>query len=162
MNPLARGHGLVVQELEDELLLYDTKRHRAHHLNQTAALIFCHCDGVRTVAELAELLEAGAPLEARIAVVEETVRVLARKGLLKDPRMVAGVPRRKVLKLGAAALALPVIRSIVAPTPAYAQTALPNGAACTASSQCASGCCCNLITGAVCQDMVLCVPGCLG
>ena len=55
--PKARHDELVVQELEDEVLVYDLKRQRAHSLNRTSALIWEHCDGKQTVRGLARLLE---------------------------------------------------------------------------------------------------------
>src|SRR2546423_15689116 len=42
--PRARDARLVIQELPDELLVYDLERHRAHSLNRTAALVWRHCD----------------------------------------------------------------------------------------------------------------------
>src|SRR5882672_6087923 len=58
--PRARGEGLVIEEIEDELLVYDLERHRAHRLNPAAALVWRACDGrqrIRDVAvRLAQLL----------------------------------------------------------------------------------------------------------
>src|SRR4051812_10883764 len=51
--PHAREEGLVIQELPDELLVYDLDRHKAHCLNHTAAFIWKRCDGKTTVAEIA-------------------------------------------------------------------------------------------------------------
>jgi len=48
---------LVIQELPDEFLVYDLDRHTAHYLNKTSPVIWKHCDGKRTVAELALRLE---------------------------------------------------------------------------------------------------------
>ena len=56
MKPRARKQGLVVTELPDELLVYDLERHKAHCLNPTAALVFKHCDGRRTVEQIARSL----------------------------------------------------------------------------------------------------------
>ena len=50
--PFARkreGH-LVIDELPDEVLVYDLDRHKAHCLNQTAALVWQHCDGKMAIA----------------------------------------------------------------------------------------------------------------
>ena len=51
--PKARHNKLVIQELEDEVLVYDLERNQAHCLNRTAALIWEHCDGKQTVWGLA-------------------------------------------------------------------------------------------------------------
>src|SRR2546429_4641582 len=54
--PRARIEGLVIQELPDEVLVYDRDRDKAHCLNQTAALVWKYCDGKTTVASMANQL----------------------------------------------------------------------------------------------------------
>src|SRR6266536_4274689 len=54
--PKARKAELIVREFADELLVYDKKRHEAHCLNRTAAVIWKHCDGRTSVAEIAQHL----------------------------------------------------------------------------------------------------------
>ena len=49
--PLARRERLLVEELPDEVLVYDLDREKAHCLNRTAALIWNHCDGRTTVED---------------------------------------------------------------------------------------------------------------
>lgn len=44
-NPMARQSGLVVQEMPDEVLVYDMDTNKAHCLNQSAAFIWKSCDG---------------------------------------------------------------------------------------------------------------------
>ena len=56
-NPQARTADLVISELPDEVLVYDLKTHQAHCLNQLAALIWRHCDGKSTVAQIAQRIE---------------------------------------------------------------------------------------------------------
>src|SRR2546427_2535766 len=55
-NPLARREGLVIQELPDEVLVYDLDRDRAHCLNQTAAFVWQRCNGRHTTAQIARTL----------------------------------------------------------------------------------------------------------
>ena len=59
LMPRARQDELVVEELPDETLVYDLKRHEAHCLNRTSALAWRRCDGRTTVAEVAVLLGEG-------------------------------------------------------------------------------------------------------
>ncbi|CAN5708947.1 hypothetical protein BH20ACI3_BH20ACI3_03420 [soil metagenome] len=54
--PRARKAGLVVKGLNDEFLVYDLKRDKAHSLNQSAAFVWKKCNGRRTVAEVAQAL----------------------------------------------------------------------------------------------------------
>ena len=58
--PEARREDIVVQELPDETLVYDLKRHKALCLNRAAGLVWKHCDGRTSVAEMAVLLLTGA------------------------------------------------------------------------------------------------------
>jgi coenzyme PQQ synthesis protein D (PqqD) len=125
-RPKARDEALVVERVDDELLIYDLERDKAHCLNETAALVFEHCDGERDAAELAQLLDTD----------EETVRAAFVR--LSDARLLEQrVPpaangqwsRRQALrKIGfagaAAGLGLPVVKSIVAPTQADAGSLL--------------------------------------
>ena len=56
--PLMRKHSLVIDDLPDEVLIYDLARHEAHCLNRSAALVWRSCDGKRTPAEIARHLTA--------------------------------------------------------------------------------------------------------
>ena len=55
--PVARKQGLVVQEMPDEVLIYDLDTNKAHCLNQTAAFVWKSCDGKNTVERIAGMLE---------------------------------------------------------------------------------------------------------
>jgi hypothetical protein len=148
-RPKARSEGLVVRELDDELLIYDLERHRAHCLNEASALIWRLCDGGRTVLELAGLLKESSP-GCDEHTVEYAIAQLAERHLLTSTgRSSSDVPthtRREVLRKAAIGglaigLGLPMVKSIVAPTPAHAASCVPTGGACTSSAQCCSGVC---------------------
>jgi hypothetical protein len=113
---------VIVRQLSDELLLYDKATNKAHCLNQSAADIWQLCDGKRTVADIARVLEK----ELKSPVAEQTLWVTLIKfgnaGLLRNdvPRLHTGrrLSRRDALrKVGAtvAALAVPVIASVLVP-----------------------------------------------
>ena len=135
--PRAREGEMVVQELPDEVLVYDLKRHKAHCLNRSAARIWRHCDGRTTAAQMAKVVGE----ELQTPITEEAVWLaLDRlgKASLLEQRVThpggANLSRREVVrKLGAgAALAVPVVMSITAPEAAQAQTTQcgQNGAFC--------------------------------
>ncbi len=140
MKPQSRRSGLLIRELPDELLVYDQEQHRAHCLNQTAALVFRQADGTRTIADLAQL--PGADDQ----VVRLALEQLAAAGLLEgafdtDAAPPAGMTRRDVARrVGlAAAILLPAVASIVAPTPAEAAaTCVNNCAGKTPGTPCSS------------------------
>jgi len=123
----ARREDLVVQELPDEVLVYDLRNHKAHCLNQTAAFVWNHCDGQTTAPQLAALMEKewGAPVSEDV--VWLALKQLSRTNLLEEHVNVEGMrsSRRAVLrKLGAAAALTPLVISIVAPT-ASAGSSIP-------------------------------------
>lgn len=145
LAPQARSVGLVVEEMSDEVLVYDLERDRAHCLNLTAANVWKLCDGQSTPAEIATRL--GVKLEPAAAqeVVWTAIDQLSRAGLLdkKIKRPAAAISRRDVIKrlAVAAAITVPVVTSVVAPTATQAATCRTSGDACTASAQCCSGIC---------------------
>jgi len=132
MKPVARRDGLLTRDLKDELLVYARDEHRAHCLNHTAATVFKNADGTRTVADLARLVAPEADRTASEAVVGETLARLAEAGLLEgDPAATGWSRRDEVRRVGiGAAILLPAVASIVAPTPAEA--------AATCATSCAS------------------------
>lgn len=146
--PRARREGLVIQELPDEVLVYDRERDKAHCLNQTAALVWGYCDGTTTIPTMARHLERDLNTnKVDEKIVWYALDQLSRDHLLEDkvvpPTLLGGMSRRQVVQaLGVAAvIAIPLVTSIVAPTPAQAATCLPSGASCSASAQCCSGLC---------------------
>ena len=58
MKPRAKRTGCCRNSLDDELIVYDQGLHRGHCLNRTAALVWRHADGERTIADLAAILRA--------------------------------------------------------------------------------------------------------
>jgi hypothetical protein len=145
--PCARTEGLVVQAVPDEVLVYDLERHQAHCLNRTAALIWKHCDGKTTVAEMVRLLEQEINRPVPEAVVWLALQQLGRTHLLAERVHGPGggevMTRQQAMRrLGwGAAVSLPLVTSIIAPTASEAATCLPSGSACTTGAQCCSGLC---------------------
>src|SRR5262249_55197460 len=129
-KPLKREAGLLVTELQDELLLYDLDRDRAHCLNQTAAMIWRHCDGERTVRGITARLRRDLGNAIDDDVIQSALSQLSKRHLLQQPIQSRKLlSRRDVIKKAglAAAVALPLITSIVAPTAVGAATCVPAG-----------------------------------
>ena len=143
-RPRARSGGLLVRELDGEVLVYDLERHRAVCLNAAAAAVWRRCDGRTDVPALVHALPGEAGGEEGVWLALEQ---LARDRLLADavvrPAGAARVTRRELIRrLGlAAAATLPLVTSVVAPTPAQAASCLPGGQPCTSSLQCCSAVC---------------------
>jgi hypothetical protein len=142
--PRARKEGLLVQEMPDELLVYDLVRNKAHCLNRTAGLVWKRCDGKTSVEQMVRLLEKETESPVDEAVVWIAFDQLAKANLLQgEARKSTGaswLSRREVIRRfgAAAAVSLPVVTSIIAPAAVQAATCRASGAACTSPAQCCS------------------------
>ena len=142
--PLARKESLIVQELPDETLVYDRERDKAHCLNRSAALVWKHCDGRKTIREIGQALEAELNTIIDERVIWLALDQLGNRDLLQGPRKeyIGNVSRRQLVRtLGFVAVSIPLITSIVAPVPAQAASGLPPGACCGNPNECQSGSC---------------------
>lgn len=146
--PQARSEGLVITDLDDEVLVYDKARDKAHCLNQTAALVWKYSNGKRTVAEIAAAMQKklGSPVDEQI--VWYALGQLENDHLLRDalkmPRTLVGITRREfVRQMGMAGIIviLPMINSMSAPEAGGITSCLHDGQGCSISTQCCSGCC---------------------
>ena len=119
---------LILEQLPDELMIFDPDRNKAFCLNQTAAFVWRHCDGKTTIPEMTELLREdwGKPVDEQVVCF--ALDLLAKDGLLAPStalRAAAGVTRREMLqKLGTgAAMAVPLVTVLfVNPAKAHASS----------------------------------------
>jgi len=81
-RPVSAAQGS--RDLGDEYLFYDRNRDQVHVLNGSAREIFLLCDGIRTVAEVAEAFskQCGADETVARRDAERIIRELADLGLL--------------------------------------------------------------------------------
>jgi Coenzyme PQQ synthesis protein D (PqqD) len=136
-HPRARATSLRLEEMAGEVLVYDLASHRAHHLNSLAATIWRLCDGKTSIAAIAGATARRHDVPDDEAIVWHALAQLHRQGLIEGPLPVSGVPRgatrrELVRRLGMAALALPLVTSIVAP--AAAQLTSPGETGSTGST----------------------------
>lgn len=147
--PGSRSRQLVIQKIDDETLVYDLDRHKAHCLNRAASLVWSHCDGATTISEMARILQSELKIPADEEVVWLALAQLRKAKLLDGPvRQPFGVAipaRREVIRrmglIGATLVLLPAITSIIAPTAVSAATCLAKGGACKTAADCCSGVC---------------------
>jgi hypothetical protein len=155
-RPIARSDDLIIEEVDDELLVYDSESKRAHCLTPTAARVWRACDGQKDASAIVLALDMSQ---------EDVDRALDELGganLLDSPELEilngngSGITRRafgsRSIQAGAAVAAAPMIYSIVAPTPAAAGTPPPFVCNLYTSKSCGgtgdggcgatSGCCC--------------------
>jgi hypothetical protein len=144
IQPKARQEVIVSYPGSGETVLYDAKTNKAHCLNATAAFVWQQCDGTRTVRDIAQQFAT----EQHTAVDESLVWLALKQfdqARLLEERIavdqVADVSRRSALRnLGlAAAVALPVVASLLVPEAVNAGSCKPRGAAAKTSSECCSG-----------------------
>jgi hypothetical protein len=155
--PQARRDGLVIQDLPNEVLVYDTERHTAHCLNRTAAAVWQQCDGRTSVGELTRRLSREGVGPGAEQAVWTALEQLEQAHLLVErihaPEPGGRFSRREALRmLGVAAVTVPLVTTISAPAAAANGTCVANGFACSNNAQCCSLCC-----DSICVDPINCV-----
>lgn len=148
--PVARKEGLVIQEMPEEVLVYDLDTNKAHCLNKTAAFVWKSCDGKNSVADIKNLFGSDSG-NVSDDLVWLAIDQLNENNLLENEIKANfnGQTRREVIKkIGlAAVIGIPVVASLVAPTSIMAVVSC----ACTTNANCAAqlGCpaTCTTATG---------------
>jgi hypothetical protein len=133
--PLFRKKGIVNQDAQNELLIYDLKTNQAFCLNQTSALVYEMCDGTKSVAEISQSLSSKIKSPVTEEFVWLAIEQLKKNNLLEQNQELipeyGGLSRRQIIKkIGLGTMvALPLVSSIIAPTSAQAQSAgtVPGG-----------------------------------
>jgi hypothetical protein len=159
-GPLARSSDLIIEELGDEVLVYDTKTDTGHSLSPDAATVWRACNGTTS----AERLSVKLGLDAET--VDRALEELSACDLLEvRPTILAdGSTRRqvtmKLAKVGVGVAAAPLIVSALAPAAAMAvsrATCLEHSGNCGTGGGGTVGChevlgCCCCTAGAGCPE----------
>lgn len=135
-HPIARIDDLIVTEIDDEVLVFDTRANHLHRLERDAADIWRSADGTRSVTDLAILTGLSQ------AEVEAILARLSAAGLLVTP-WPATLPgsrldRRRALKRAGIAAA---VISVSAPTAARASSLCVTYPTCLAGGALGQTCC---------------------
>lgn len=145
-KPLSRQSDILVQDLENELLIYDLRINKAYCLNQTSALVFQLSDGAKTASEISELMSRKLGVLVGEDLVWLALQDLEKENLLGNNEeltdILANLSRREIVKkVGLASMvALPIIASVVAPSATAAQSTAPS-VRCVTPGDCPSGNC---------------------
>jgi hypothetical protein len=135
--PVARKERLVIQEMPEEVLVYDLDTNKAHCLNQTAAFVWKSCDGRNSVADITKLVEDDSGNVVPEDLVWLAIDQLSEKNLLANNLKADfnGTTRREVIKkIGlAAVIGIPVVASLTAPTSVLAASSC----VCSSNADCA-------------------------
>lgn len=156
-KPLARKADIVVQDLRDEILIYDLVTNKALALNKTSSIVWQYCDGTKTIKDIADLLSIKFKTIITNDFVWMSLEQLKKKNLIEIGSLqftpFEGLSRREMVrKVGLSSLiALPIISSLIVPTAVNAASGCfpltnnanenPNGCACDTNSDCTSTCC---------------------
>lgn len=124
--PRLRIENIVVQDLGNEILIYDLKMDKAFCLNEVSKAVWQACDGRHTISEIIKEVGFKLKSEPNEDLIWFALNQLNKENLLENgdelPNRFAGMPRREVIKkigLGTM-LALPIVASMVAPTSFHA------------------------------------------
>ncbi len=148
-NPVARKDNLVIQEYQEDILVYDLNTHKAHSLNHTAGLIWKSCNGKNSVANITKLLENQLGENIGENFVWLGINQLGKKDLLAKnlKSNFNGQSRREIIKkIGfTSVIALPLVKSLIAPASVNAQNSCGcvNPGGCITQTNCPSTVNCN-------------------
>jgi Coenzyme PQQ synthesis protein D (PqqD) len=158
LAPRGRATGLLIRNLDEEVLVYDLERNQAHCLNRTAALVWSHCDGLTTVRELVELLQSQLGMRADEQTVWHALLQLGKDHLLEQevshPLTQRGMTRRQLMQRAGTVVAAAAVTSIVVPSVAQAASGVLVCTAGTVNLSCVSG-----PQGQRCQNCVCAICG---
>lgn len=139
--------GLVVHQLDAELLIFNGGKNHAHCLNPSMSSVWKLCNGRNSVQDIVDNLTKEPPGNLKADTLELAFKELIGKGLLKNDIPSTSEWKRLsrrdlVRRIGSGALiAMPVIASIAIPTAAEAASCFSLGHLCSSNSQCCSGHC---------------------
>lgn len=133
MKPIGRQADLVIQELDNEVLIYDLRANKAFCLNETAARVWQACDGSNSMSDISA--ELGSDDLVWLALNDLKKQKLIEHEVTTPAKFI-GMSRREVMRniVLSSMLAVPVIAALVAPAAAQAGTVC--GIPCTNSSTC--------------------------
>ncbi len=157
VRPRARQAGLVVQDLPDEVLVYDLERHKAHCLSPRSAAVWRACDGRRTPAQIARRLGEEMTEEVVWVALQRLGKARLLDATVTLPAAGTLRSRREWLR-DAAVLGGLAVASISVPTAAYAVSCV-DGAACCGTRQVRGTC---PETRACCVSGLACVKAANG
>ncbi len=144
-GPVARKDGIVVQDVDDELLVYDLRSNRAHCLTESAAFIWNCCDGGTSVEQMRQKIKERFGTEVSEDFVLLALEELGREGLLESSveTGLGKISRREALrKVGVGTMiALPLVASLAVPNTALAVVSCV-GQVCSDLNPCTSPCTC--------------------
>ncbi len=145
-RPTARKEGLVIQEMPDEVLVYDLNSNKAHCLNQTAAFVWKACDGTKSIVDINAMMEQEFGTKVSEEMTWLALDLLNKDNLLEENinTKINGISRREVIKkVGlTTVVALPVVAMLTFPSVSLAVSCPPSICGVFGGCAGAGGLCC--------------------
>jgi hypothetical protein len=132
INPIARRNDIIVQELKDEVLVYDLIINRAYCLNESSAIVYNLCDGTNSVSDISNQLSKKLKSPFKEDLVWLAIDQFKQYNLLDNSQEIKTnfeeLSRREVIRrVGfASMIAIPVVSSLIAPTASMAASVNEN------------------------------------
>ena len=129
-KPISRKSNIVVQELKNEVLIYDLTINKAFCLNPTSTLIWQLCDGKLSIAEMSRVLSQKLHTPITEDLIWLALDQFKQDNLLEQSQPLkiefGGLSRREIIrKVGYASLVmLPTIVGVTAPRAIQAASGL--------------------------------------
>lgn len=122
--PKIRTNEIVIQEIDNEILIYDLKTNKIYSLNETSSFVWKNCDGKQSAAEIVGKLNRRFKTEIDEDFIWLALDDLQRENLLESDTSLPKIARRELIrKIGLnSMIALPLIASFFAPSAASAQS----------------------------------------
>ena len=161
-KPKARTSGVIVRELDDELLLFDRDQDKAFCLKSIAGQVWKLSDGRTSIAYMIRLIRNHTDVQVSESAVYTAIKQLDQDGLLdKSASLPAkAISRRDMMQRTgvAAALAIPMITAISLPTAGFASGSAVCTSPCLGNSE-HCGCCVNVNGTPSCGVCSSCLSG---
>lgn len=142
--PLARSQGLLIEDVESEKVIFDEQTKHAHCLTALAAVVFTHCDGKTSPAELVDIASNRVAESVSEEQIDNALAQLQERGLLESQPHVT-FSRRDVLHKSAALGAAAAATLVFTVDPTVAQAAgTCTSIRCTLVDQCFGGTGCGV------------------
>ncbi len=136
--PVARTKDIVLQETGQDVLIYDVRSKKAHHLNETVYFVWTRCNGKNLIEDVASELTEKFGAKVGCDFIWLAIDELSKIGLVNTSVHHDRISSRKaLLRYALPAVVFPAVVSLVAPQTADAQSCLGlNALGCTTTPCC--------------------------
>lgn len=128
-KPRVRQRDFFSEEIHGERVIYDDSNKKVHRLNPTMSWVWSHCDGSRTLDDLIAAMQGETGNDDSRGLITSGLKQLGDANLLEPEsvdlnalRTEASIVSRRAAVAAGVSIAVPVMSSMLAPTPAAAKS----------------------------------------